>query len=74
MLDPPEQPGATIQLGAKDTRLFREAGSAAGFDSGLAGYLASQLEEAIAAGMGEADWPVSTYRTVQAALKPAPQD
>jgi 3-hydroxyisobutyrate dehydrogenase-like beta-hydroxyacid dehydrogenase len=74
MLDPPEQPGATIQLGAKDTRLFREAGSAVGFDSGLAGYLASQLEEAIAAGMGEADWPVSTYRTVQAALKPAPQD
>jgi len=65
MLHPPEQPGATIQLGAKDTRLFREAGSAAGFDSGLAVYLASQLEESIAAGLGDSDWPVSLYRIVQ---------
>ena len=65
MLHPPEQPGATIQLGAKDTRLFREAGGAAGFDSGLAAYLAGQLEESIAAGLGDSDWPVSQYRIVQ---------
>jgi 3-hydroxyisobutyrate dehydrogenase-like beta-hydroxyacid dehydrogenase len=65
MLTPPEQPGATIQLGAKDTRLFREAGHEAGFDSGLAAYLAGQLNRAIEAGFGEADWPVSTYRATQ---------
>jgi 3-hydroxyisobutyrate dehydrogenase-like beta-hydroxyacid dehydrogenase len=65
MLHPPEQPGATIQLGAKDIRLFREAGSEAGFDSGLAGYLASQLDKSIAAGMGDGDWPGSQYRSVQ---------
>jgi len=65
MLHPPEQPGATIHLGAKDTRLFREAGSAAGFDSGLAAYLAGELERSIQAGFGESDWPVSTYRATQ---------
>jgi len=65
MLHPREQPGATIHLGAKDTRLFREAGSAAGFDSGLAAYLAGELERSIQAGLGESDWPVSTYRATQ---------
>jgi len=66
MLNPPEQPGATIQLGAKDTRLFREAGQAGGFRSGLAAYLAGELEKTIAAGLGESDWPVSIYRSVRA--------
>jgi 3-hydroxyisobutyrate dehydrogenase-like beta-hydroxyacid dehydrogenase len=70
MLHPPEQPGATIQLGAKDTRLFREAGKAAGFDSGLAAYLASRLEATIAAGFGDGYWPVSQYRAVQGHAKP----
>jgi 3-hydroxyisobutyrate dehydrogenase-like beta-hydroxyacid dehydrogenase len=65
MLHPPEQPGATVQLGAKDTRLFREAGHEAGFDSGLAAYLAGQLNRAIEAGFGDGDWPVSTYRATQ---------
>jgi len=69
MLHPPEQPGATVQLGAKDTRLFREAGSAAGFGSGLAAYLSDQLEESIAAGLGDSDWPVSQYRAVQAKVR-----
>jgi 3-hydroxyisobutyrate dehydrogenase-like beta-hydroxyacid dehydrogenase len=62
MFKPLDKPGATIQLGAKDTRLFREAGHDAGFDSGLAAYLASELDRAIEAGLGEADWPTSTYR------------
>jgi 3-hydroxyisobutyrate dehydrogenase-like beta-hydroxyacid dehydrogenase len=70
MLHPPEQPGATVQLGAKDTRLFREAGSAAGFQSGLAEYLASQLDQTIAGGNGEGDWPVSQYRTALSQIQP----
>ena len=69
MLHPPEMPGATVHLGAKDTRLFREAGCAAGFDSGLAAYIASQLEAVIEAGFGEGDWPVSQYRAVQSLAK-----
>ena len=69
MLTPPEQPRATVQLGAKDTRLFREAGSAAGFESGLAAYLASELDRTIQSGEGESDWPVSQYRAAQKSLE-----
>jgi 3-hydroxyisobutyrate dehydrogenase-like beta-hydroxyacid dehydrogenase len=69
MLHPPKQPGATIQLGAKDIRLFREAGSEAGFNSGLAGYLAAELDKSIDAGMGNGDWPGSQYRSVQGAAQ-----
>ncbi len=71
MLNPPEQPGATVQLGAKDTRLFREAGSQAGFESGMAAYLASELDRTIHCGEGESDWPVSQYRGAQKSLKPS---
>ena len=69
MLNPPEQPGATVQLGAKDTRLFREAGLAAGFESGLAAYIASELDRTIHCGEGEGDWPVSQYRAAQRSLE-----
>jgi 3-hydroxyisobutyrate dehydrogenase-like beta-hydroxyacid dehydrogenase len=65
MLNPPEKPGATIHLGEKDVRLFREAGQAAGFESGLGAFLSEELHRAIAAGFGNDDWPVSTYRAVQ---------
>lgn len=65
MLNPPEKPGATIHLGEKDVRLFREAGQASGFDSGLGAFLSGEIQKAIDAGFGEADWPVSTYRAVQ---------
>jgi len=63
MLHPPEQPGATIELGAKDLRMFREA--AGSIRLGLADVLAETLAEARRAGLGESDWPVSHYRTVQ---------
>lgn len=68
MLKPLDKPGATIQLGAKDTRLFREAGHEAGFESGLAAYLADELDRAIEAGLGQADWPTSTYRVTEELL------
>jgi 3-hydroxyisobutyrate dehydrogenase-like beta-hydroxyacid dehydrogenase len=69
MLTPPEQPGATVQLGAKDTRLFREAGSAAGFESGMAAYFASEIDRTIQSGEGESDWPVSQYHSALKSLK-----
>jgi len=72
MLDPPEKPGATIHLGEKDVRLFREAGVEAGFDSGLGQFLAGEIQKAVDAGLGESDWPVSTYRTVQGNLRSKP--
>ena len=55
MLTPPENPGATIKLGAKDTKLFREAAN--GTPTPLAELLHRQLEEIVAAGRGDQDWP-----------------
>jgi 3-hydroxyisobutyrate dehydrogenase-like beta-hydroxyacid dehydrogenase len=64
MLHPPEQPGATIELGAKDLRLFREA-AGSNIHLGLAELIAKNFAEARRAGLGNSDWPVSHYRTVQ---------
>jgi 3-hydroxyisobutyrate dehydrogenase-like beta-hydroxyacid dehydrogenase len=64
MLHPPEQPGATIELGAKDLRMFREAAGNK-LRLGLADLLAETLTDAKRAGLGNADWPVSHYKTVQ---------
>lgn len=64
MLNPPSQPGATIGLGAKDVRLFREA--AAGHTGlSLAPHLAEVLAEIQQEGHGNDDWPVAEYRKAQ---------
>src|SRR6185503_7874352 len=65
MLHPPEQPGATIELGAKDTRLLREAAAARGARLSMAGHLAAIFEEAKRAGMANEDWAVGQYRVAQ---------
>lgn len=65
MLHPPEHPGATVAIGAKDTRLFREAAQASGVRLPLADYFAQQLDLAQQAGMRDEDWAVSQYRVVQ---------
>lgn len=70
LLHPPEQPGATVVLGEKDTRLLREAASAVGVRLGLADYLQQQLDAAIAAGMGQMDWAVGQYRMAEKASRP----
>ncbi len=65
MFQPLAQPGATIELGAKDIGLFRDAGNASGFDSGLAAYLAEELQLAVDKGLGATDWPTTTYHVTQ---------
>jgi 3-hydroxyisobutyrate dehydrogenase-like beta-hydroxyacid dehydrogenase len=50
MLHPPEQPGATIDLGAKDLRLLREAAASRGVRLSLADDLAAMFAEAQSAG------------------------
>jgi len=65
MLHPPEQPGATIDLGAKDLRLFREAAASRGARLSLADDLADIFAEAQKSGMGGEDWPVGQYRMDQ---------
>ncbi len=69
MLHPAQQPGATVQLGVKDTRLFREAADAAGVHLGLANYVQEELNAAIEDGMGEMDWTVAQYRMAEKAAQ-----
>jgi 3-hydroxyisobutyrate dehydrogenase-like beta-hydroxyacid dehydrogenase len=65
MLHPPEQPGASIDLGAKDNRLFREAARNRNARLNLAENLAEIFEEAKRRGMANEDWAVGQYRIAQ---------
>ena len=68
-LHPAQQPGATVQLGVKDTRLFREAADAAGVHLGMANYVQEQLNAANRRrdGAKEMDWTVAQYRMAEKA-------
>jgi 3-hydroxyisobutyrate dehydrogenase-like beta-hydroxyacid dehydrogenase len=65
MLNPPEQPGATVELGAKDLRLLREAAAAHGQKVSLAETMGDLFDDAIQHGMGNEDWAVGQYRLAQ---------
>lgn len=65
MLHPPEHPGATIELGEKDLRLFRAAAASGGTRLSLAEGLAEVFAEARKMGLGSEDWAVGQYRTAQ---------
>jgi 3-hydroxyisobutyrate dehydrogenase-like beta-hydroxyacid dehydrogenase len=65
MLHPPEHPGATIDLGAKDLHLLREAAAAAGARLSLADNLAEIFEEAKRTGLANEDWAVGQYKMAQ---------
>jgi 3-hydroxyisobutyrate dehydrogenase-like beta-hydroxyacid dehydrogenase len=62
MLHPPEQPGATIALGAKDMSLFRQAAGEAGAETPLADHFAADLAKAAEAGLKDADWAAGLYQ------------
>ncbi len=65
MLNPPEHAGASIDLGAKDTRLLREAAAARNTRLSLAENLAEIFDQAKRAGLGDEDWAVGQYRMAQ---------
>jgi 3-hydroxyisobutyrate dehydrogenase-like beta-hydroxyacid dehydrogenase len=65
MLHPPEHPGATIDLGAKDLRLLRQAAAAANARLSLADSLAEIFAEAQRSGLAGEDWAVGHYRMAQ---------
>ncbi len=73
MLSPPHPPAATIELGQKDMRLFRE--SAGGTPTPLADMLQADLDQAVHSGHGKEDWAAGYYAQVvrrsqsEAALK-----
>jgi 3-hydroxyisobutyrate dehydrogenase-like beta-hydroxyacid dehydrogenase len=65
MLHPPEQPGATIELGAKDLRMLREAAAERKTQLSLADAMAKIFAEAHQIGMGGEDWAVGQYKMAQ---------
>jgi 3-hydroxyisobutyrate dehydrogenase-like beta-hydroxyacid dehydrogenase len=65
MLHPPEKPGATIDLGAKDMRLLREAAAGRRTRLSLADEMAAIFAEARLDGLGGEDWAVGQYHMAQ---------
>ncbi len=65
ILHPPEQPGATIELGEKDLRLLREAAASRDTRLSLADLMAEIFAEARAADLPSEDWAVGQYRMAQ---------
>ena len=61
----PEHAGASIDLGAKDTRLLREAAASRNARMSLADNLAEIFEEAKRVGLANEDWAVGQYRIAQ---------
>jgi 3-hydroxyisobutyrate dehydrogenase-like beta-hydroxyacid dehydrogenase len=62
MVDPPEHPGATISLGAKDMGLFRNAAQEAKIKTPMADHFAADLQRAGEAGLGNRDWAAGLYQ------------
>ena len=65
MLHPPETPGATIALGQKDMRLFREAAAATNTRTPLADHFYGQLNQAGEAGLRDHDWAAGYYQFIR---------
>ena len=65
MLNPPETPGAMIELGQKDLGLLRAAAAEKKMRVSLADALAEILAQARAEGLGQEDWAVGQYRMAQ---------
>jgi 3-hydroxyisobutyrate dehydrogenase-like beta-hydroxyacid dehydrogenase len=65
MLNPPEHAGASIGLGEKDMRMFREAAASRNTRLSLADAMAAIFAEARAAGLADEDWAVGQYRMAQ---------
>jgi 3-hydroxyisobutyrate dehydrogenase-like beta-hydroxyacid dehydrogenase len=65
MLHPPEKPGATIDLGAKDLRLLREAAASGNTRLSLADAMAEIFAEAKSVGLGGEDWAAGQYKMAQ---------
>jgi 3-hydroxyisobutyrate dehydrogenase-like beta-hydroxyacid dehydrogenase len=56
MLEPPATPGATMAVGEKDMRLFREAAQSEHVKTPLADVFMADFHRAFEAGMKDADW------------------
>lgn len=71
MLHPPETPGATMAVGEKDMRLFREAAHSEQLKTPLADVFEGAFRRAFEAGMKNADWAAGYYRLERGLDAPA---
>lgn len=62
MLSPPATPGATMAVGEKDMRLFREAAQGGHVKTPLGDLFAQTFHRAFEAGMKDADWAAGYLR------------
>lgn len=68
MLTPPETPGATMAVGEKDMRLFREAAQAQHVPTPLADVFMATFHRAFEEGMKDADWAVGYLQLQRSAI------
>ena len=69
MLNPPEHAAATVSLGVKDMRLFREAAKDTATRTPLADLLQQHLNAAVDDGLADADWAAGYYQQIQKEAK-----
>ena len=72
MLHPPEIPGATMAVGEKDMRLFREAAHSAQMRTPLADNFFATFHRAFEAGMKDQDWAAG-YMQLEKGLETRPE-
>ena len=65
LTDPPKEIGASMELGEKDIRLFREAAAANGVKTPLAELMGRNFDAALEAGMKDDDWATGYYELVR---------
>ena len=73
MLHPPDNAAATVTLGAKDMRLFREAAKETATRTPLADIFQQQLNAAVQDGHGDEDWAAGYLQQVRAEAKGLPK-
>lgn len=71
MLNPPEKAGATIALGEKDMRLFREAAKETHVSTPLADLFEAYLGQAIREGMKDEDWAAGYLHLARGVMRAA---
>jgi 3-hydroxyisobutyrate dehydrogenase-like beta-hydroxyacid dehydrogenase len=73
MLTPPEKPGATMAVGEKDMRLFREAAREGQVQTPLADVFMAAFHRAFEAGMKDADWAAGYLQLQRSAVDGQPE-
>lgn len=69
MLNPPEPPGGTVELGQKDLHLFLSAAREEKTRLAVAELMETRFAEAMASGLGKTDWAAGLLKAAEEAAK-----